>query len=113
MDDWYEDDNYDVIKDEALSDEEFEEEEEDKPLKKARKKRRKVTSENGQKKKKKDGDKTKDDIKHRAVDLFEFPQDEALRDPSKKYQCTLCVQGYNMASEMEQVVIGASPLGLT
>ena len=48
-------------------------------------------------------DKTKDEVKHRAVELFEFPQDEALRDPSKKYQCTLCVQGYNMASEMEQV----------
>ena len=36
--------------------------------------------------------------------LFYFPQEESLRDPGLKYQCTMCVRGYNNSFHFKQHV---------
>ena len=36
-------------------------------------------------------------------ELFSFPQDESLRDPTLKHQCGLCVKGFNKKFKLDQV----------
>ena len=36
-------------------------------------------------------------------ELFSFPQDESLRDPTMKHQCNLCVKGFNKKFKLDQV----------
>ena len=36
-------------------------------------------------------------------DLFNFPQDESLRDPSMRHQCDRCVRGFMLKPEFHQV----------
>ena len=36
-------------------------------------------------------------------DLFDFPQDESLRDPAMRHQCDRCVRGFMLKPEFHQV----------
>ena len=36
-------------------------------------------------------------------DLFDFPQDESLRDPAMRHQCDRCVRGFMLKPELHQV----------